>query len=271
MRFKDSVDPGWQWRTHLSFYGRVVDENAEPIAGAEINYSWTNLSSDGSAQETTSSDANGLFSLKDKTGKFLEVRVTKKGFYTPTESHRGFEYAHFFDARYYEPDPRNPVLFHLRTKKGVEGLSSGKLNPPLLADGTPVRLDLLDEGAISSQGQLELAAITNTEDYPPRLFDWRATISVPNGGLVEHNLEFPFEAPEDGYQPTVEFNMWANAPDWRHSIEKSYFIRFDSPPRYGRVQVRFSGATQNASVIYVVNPTGSRNLEEKEKPSSLPP
>jgi hypothetical protein len=255
----------------IDFYGRVLDENEQPISGAQIQAQWSDISFNGASSEDKLSDERGFFSIIGKQGRGLTLRVSKGGYHTLKSQRMSFDYAAFWDANYHEPNPTKPVLFHLRTKKGVEGLSSGKLNPPMLADGTPVRLDLLDDGAISSQGQLELTAITNTEDYPPRFFDWRATISVPNGGLVEHNLEFPFEAPEDGYQPSVEFNMWANAPNWRQSIEKSYFIRFDSPPRYGRVQVRFSGATQNASVIYVVNPTGSRDLEEKEKPSSLPP
>jgi len=124
-----------------------------------------------------------------------------------------------------------------------------------------VRFDLLNGGTVSPDGQLEIAAVTNTEQYPPRIFNWRATILVPGGGLIEHNAEFPFEAPEGGYQPSVEFDMPTNAPDWKRVIEKSYFIEFGSPRRYGRIQIRLNGASQKASVSYWVNPSGSRNLE----------
>lgn len=271
MRLKDRLNPGWEWKIPLSFYGKAVDENNKPVAQAEVFYSWTNLSTEGSSQERTLSDANGLFSLSGKMGKFLEVRVRKDGYHTAKEDSRGFEYADFSDARYYEPDPANPVLFRLRKRHGVEGLITGETVPPLPADGTRVRLDLLEDGGISSGGQLEISATTNTEDYPPRIFDWSGTIAISNGGLVEQNVEFPFQAPEDGYQPSVEFKMWANAPEWRHSVEKNYFIRFGSPPIYGRIRVRFGGATQSASVSYAINPTGSRDLEEKEKPKSVPP
>lgn len=103
--------------------------------------------------------------------------------------------------------------------------------------------------------------MTNTEQYSPRFYDWRATIAVPGGGLVEHSSEFPFEAPQDGYQPGVEFNMSANSPDWQGGIEKTYFIQFGSPPKYGRIQVHFLGASQKVLISFAVNATGSRNLE----------
>lgn len=78
---------------------------------------------------------------------------------------------------------------------------------------------------------------------------------------MEHDLEFPFEAPEGGYMPRVEFNMPATAPDWKRVIERNYFIRFGSPPKYGRIQIRFNGASEKVSLSFAVNPTGSRNLE----------
>ena len=86
---------------------------------------------------------------------------------------------------------------------------------------------------------------------------------VPDGGLLEHALEFPFEAPEHGYVPKVEFKMQAAAPDWKRVVEKNYFIRFGTPPKYGRIHVRFNGASQKVFLKYTVNPSGSRNLETK--------
>ena len=79
---------------------------------------------------------------------------------------------------------------------------------------------------------------------------------------MAHDLEFPFEAPVEGYQPTVEFMMQADSPDWKRQIEKSYFIRFGTPPIYGRIYIRLNGATQKAFLRYTINPTGARNLEK---------
>ena len=261
VRAKELVDHAWEWRMPINFFGRVVDENEQPVPSAKVQLSWTDLSQAGSSQAQTTTDAQGFFSLLNRTGRHLEVRVSKDGYYTPKRQQISFDYAAFWEADYHVPDPNNPVLFHIRKKNQGEALRSGEIRPTMPADGTPVRFDLLNGGRLSPDGQLEIAAVTNTEKYPPKIFNWRATILVPGGGLIEHNAEFPFEAPEDGYQPSVGFDMPTNAPDWKPLIEKSYFIEFGSPPRYGRIQVQINGGSQKASVSYWVNPSGSRNLE----------
>ena len=258
---KRRIDPEYEWKMPINFFGRVVDENEQPVPSAKVELSWTDLSQAGSSQAQTTTDAQGFFSLLNQTGRHLEVRVSKDGYYTLKRQQISFDYAAFWEADYHVPDPNNPVLFHIRKKNQGEALRSGEIRPTMPADGTPMRFDLLNGGRLSPDGQLEIAAVTNTEKYPPKIFNWRATILVPGGGLIEHNAEFPFEAPEDGYQPSVGFDMPTNAPDWKPLIEKSYFIEFGSPPRYGRIQVQINGGSQKASVRYWVNPSGSRNLE----------
>lgn len=264
VREKDRVDRNWEWRMPISFYGRVVDQDNHPIPAAKIEFSWTDLSTAGSSAEATSSAADGTFSLVGKKGRVLEVDVSKEGFYkVRAERLKSFDYAGFWEAKYYEPDPDHPIIFHLRKKGPGERLTSKEIQPPLPAAGDPTRIDLLNGGQVSPNGQIEISAVTNTEKYPPRVFDWHASIAVPDGGLIEHDLEFPFEAPEDGYTSRVAFEMPANAPDWKRNVEKTYFIRFGTPPRYGRIHVRFNGASQKVFLSYIVNPSGSRNLETK--------
>jgi hypothetical protein len=231
VREKDRVDHNWEWRMPINFYGRVLDQNGQPVPAAKIEFGWTDLSAAGSSTETTSSAADGSFSLQGKKGRVLGVDVSKEGYYkVRSERLNSFDYAGFWEANYYEADPARPVTFHLRRKGPGEALSAGETQPPLLPDGAPARVDLLNGGRVSADGQIEISAFTNTEKYPPRRFDWHASIAVPGGGLIEHDLEFPFEAPEDGYAPRVAFEMPANAPNWKRSVEKTYFIRFGTPP-----------------------------------------
>ena len=262
VRTKDKTDRNWEWRMPVNFYGRVVDENDRPIAGAKVDFSLTDLSAEGSSQSSTLTDSGGDFSLTGKTGRVLQVDVSKDGYYKPkSERLKSFDYAGFWEANYHQADRAAPVLFHLRKKGQGESLSVGETRPMVPSDGTPVRLDLFAGGRISNSGQVEVAAVTNTDKYPPRVFDWQASVAIQDGGLVEHNLEFPFEAPKEGYVPKAEFKISAIGPDWKRSIEKSYFIRIGMPPKYGRIRIRFSGASQKVSLQYAVNPTGSRNLE----------
>ena len=42
---------------------------------------------------------------------------------------------------------------------------------------------------------------------------------------------------------------------------KDYYIKFGSPPRYGRLHLETLIEMQGARLTYAINPTGSRNLE----------
>lgn len=263
VRARDKIDRAWEWKMPINFFGRVVDEKERGVSAAKIQAQWSDLSSDGASAEETSSDAEGYFAILGKEGRGITIRVSKEGYYTPKHQQNSFDYAAFWEANYYEPDSAHPVTFHLRRKTGSEGLVAGETQPSLPANGSPIKVDLLHGGQVSANGQIEIIAVTNTEKYPPRVFDWQASITVPDGGLIEHDLEFPFEAPEEGYAPKVEFNMPAGIPDWKRTIEKSYFIRFGKTPTYGRIHVRFNGASQKTFLTYTVNPSGSRNLEIK--------
>jgi hypothetical protein len=265
VREKEKTDPNWEWRTSINFYGRVLDENERPVSDAKVDAQWSDLSATGASSGMVLTDAEGLFAITGKTGRGITIRIVKEGYYTPRRQQTSFDFAAFWEANYYEPDPANPAIFHLRKKGESETLNAGEVQPSVAADGTPVRLDLLSAGRVSPSGQLEITAITNTEKYPPAKFDWRASLIVPEGGLIEHHVEFPFEAPAEGYQPKVEIEMPANSPDWRRSIEKHYFIRFGNPTRYGRIRIRFNGATQRAFLRFAVNPTGSRGLEGNDE------
>ena len=254
-------DPAWEWKRPIAFYGRVVDDAGQPVAGAIVQFEWSDLSAAGASASTATSDDNGEFSLAGVTGRGLTVRVAKEGYYTPRSQRSSFEYAQFWAADYHEADPNRPILFRLQRKGAGENLVQGTLRQILPPDGSPVRIDLLAGGRASAKGQLELSAVTNNEEYPPPVFDWKASIAVADGGLVEHNLEFPFEAPEEGYVSRVDFDMSSQSQNWRAVIEKNFFLRFGTPAKHGRIRLRLSGSSSHVTLTYWVNPTGSRNLE----------
>lgn len=272
-RRREKEDPGYEWKLPINFYGQVIDENERPIENAKIRFQWSNLSPEGAAESETTSDADGFFFLVDKRGNGLSLRVTKEGYDTPQEGNRfRFENARFWDANYYEPDFDHPVVIHLRKKNEAEPLIVGEARPRVLRDGTPLRLDFMKEGEVSPSGQLEIAAWLYKDDYPPQSFDWRAKLSIPGGGLREHHEEFPVVAPEDGYEPQVEWVMNASDPAWKEIVTKTYYFRFGSPPNYGRMRIEIVGARQGVEVDYWLNPSGSRNLEfDPEKRITNPP
>lgn len=268
-RMRDA-DHTFEWKFPINFYGKVVDENDQPVSGASVKFGWNDLSKEGTSRGEAVSDAMGLFELTAKTGKMLQVDVNKEGYYKPSnERLKSFEYADFSDREYYEPDAGNPVVFHLRKKGAGEALLIGRIEINTPANGAPVRVDFLNGGRVSPEGQLEISAVTDTRQYPPRIFDWRATLSVPGGGLLEYNDEFPFSAPEAGYLPQAQFSYPASSPDWKRSVQKHYYIRFGTPAKYGRIQIDLDGGRQLVFVRYWINPSGSPSLEPAAQQTSV--
>src|SRR5271154_7173205 len=67
----------------INFWGKVVDQNGAPIAGATATFT---LSSKAFAEDDSKlvvvTDAKGLFSLTGKTGMGISVWVSKDGYYS---------------------------------------------------------------------------------------------------------------------------------------------------------------------------------------------
>ena len=58
-----AIDQAYEWRTPLSFYGMVVDQQRQPVSGAEVEVSWTNLSPTGSTTKILETGNDGRFAL----------------------------------------------------------------------------------------------------------------------------------------------------------------------------------------------------------------
>lgn len=200
-------DPGWEWKCPISFYGKVVDQDNNPVEGAHVRFDWTDTSPQGTSIKETTSDRGGSFSLEGQHGKFMTVDVSKDGYYTGrTGNHFDFEYASFSDADYYEPNPRSPVLFHLRKKGTAATLIHGDTRYGVTVDGTPHFFDLMTgrkQVGGSPTGDLAIRVIRSVVS-PTYEYTWSASIEAVNGGVLQSGDEFMFEAPEGGYQQSIE-------------------------------------------------------------------
>ena len=256
-------DNSFDWRVPISFYGRVIDETLRPIEDATILFQWSDLSINGASEAKTKSDANGSFSFTNVHGKGLSVRVSKDGYYTTAASRGDFEFANPAEATYYEPSPDNPVVFQLRKRGEGADLIRKTVEVTLPGDGSPKAIDLA-VGKIRLNGELRMQSF---KPWPPRPmsphYDWKVSLNISDGGFVEAHEEFPFEAPETVYEPTFEVNMPASLGDaWKVSAEKTLYFVYGNPKKYGRLNLRTDGNSRYIFIDYVLNPSGSRNLEE---------
>jgi len=265
----------------ISFYGKVVDENDQPVVGAIAHFQWDGTVTNKNALELKddpkisldeTSDRDGLFALKNKTGTALDVSVAKAGYYQFPQN-RGAQYFKYSKMNldsfygigdYFKPDSNNPVLYRLhKAGVGVANLviDEGFL-PDVPFDGTPVNVDLLHRK--TGSGPLEIRQTKPERAKWQTATNWSFSMRISDGGFLEQHEEFPFRPPESGYQPLVEFRFRKGETNWTIGIRKDYYIKFGNPPVYGELQME-TGFYQAKPVLkYVINPNGSRNLEAKQ-------
>ncbi len=256
------------WQRPIEFFGKVIDENSNLVAGAHINFHWMEAPSEnGSRSLNTESDVNGLFSLQNAKGPTLSIVVNKEGYYTSRSTSDSFRYDgdEPFQASWLEP-----IVFHLRKKKeGVDLIQ--KDFPPgigqiwqLRHDGTPIELDFLNGSQnIVGSGQLKLEFWRDVSDRNASIYNWKLQLSIPNGGLVPTDQEFAFEAPEKNYQPSLVIEMLATNRNWRGEVRSKYYIQLPDK-KYGRIDFYFLPYNGVFTVHSAINPTGSRNLEPND-------
>jgi hypothetical protein len=246
----------------IYFYGLVVDENHLPVEGAEARFSQTYTGE----PAPTKTDSSGRFSLSGVSGRYLSVEVSKAGYYTTKTSRQSFDYSP--EGANFQPDLSNPIVFQLRKKgAGAQLVTSAYgVNPRLSLsapkDGSSVWVDFFNR-KMGGEGQMQVSKLTPPYDPNDRSAkEWQITLSIPDGGFVEHNDEFPFEAPQTGYQTVLDFRFTPGKTNWADILRKRYYIAFGQPRKYGWIELE-TGMYSGIRLQYAINPDGSWYLEPK--------
>jgi len=253
------------WQGSINFYGKVEDERNNAVAGATINFDWSEEPKESGFRRTNiTSDAQGLFSLNNERGLSLGVSVGKEGYYPcRTET---FNFGPLKGTPF-QPDSLNPVVFHLHAKgKGASLIATrfpsgiGQI-VQLHHDGTPIEITLMDgQQAAPGTGQLKLELQRDISHPNAKTFDWSFQLSVPNGGLVKTEDEFAFEAPDTGYQPSLTVDMPATNADWTEDFASQYYVQLPGD-KYARINLNLSAYNGTFTLKSWINPSGSRDLE----------
>jgi hypothetical protein len=258
----------FEWKMPISFFGKVVDQDDQPVVGAKIVLQWTDMSDNGTSEQTLFTDSAGRFQLTGVSGKRLAVtQLFKDGYYRANKGiQTSFEYAAFFEPIYHQPDENNPVVFRLRKAGEIPNeLVARETMMGIAPTGQPHYIDLQTTRK-SSEAQADFAVrITRTAPKEQNRYDWSAIIEGVNGaGLIESDDEFMFEAPQKGYKPAYSYQFAESSPDWESNLKRKYYVEAEGGQVYGRLEIEFLPKYQNTAAIAVrffVNPTGSRDLE----------
>lgn len=264
---RDRVDRAWRGKVEIEFYGRVVDENSQPVEGAMIHFSKGDLSEVGTTQLERHSDASGRVSLTGVLGRGMSATAGKTGYYSSHLDRRYFEYAEFSSKDFYQPDPSDPVVFHLRKKELAEALIHRQTLYGLRIDGIPQYIDLRSGKKTTgddSQGDLGLSLVRKASGDPSH-YDWALVLSgVGAGGIAESKEEFMFLAPEGNYEKSILIDQKGGEANYESQAKRSYYVRLSDGRTYARISADIRPKYNEGGAIDIelfLNPSGSRNLE----------
>ena len=97
------------WQGSIEFYGKVVDESSNAVAGAQVAFKWVEVPTEtGNRTAWTESEANGMFSLHGQHGLSLSVSVSKDGYYASRRDNDTFNFGPL-EGEPFAPDQAKPV------------------------------------------------------------------------------------------------------------------------------------------------------------------
>ena len=260
------------------FYGKVVDQNGDPVVGAELRATVVSRTGVGTALVTGEdqskkaldavTDESGRFMLDGGTGFGLLLdKIEKPGYVLKPYTKSQFMYGQLLrdptSSRFHHPDRAKPVVFRM--------WKLGKLEP--LHVWRAVSIYAGRKGRMQDHF-FSLETMKATTEEPPvwdvfvdgeRREDgsWWAQMSVFEGGLqIVDEDGFLFEAPQEGYESKLRFEGESD-----RDVKGPFSVYLTS--RGGSIHASFlmklspwtAGGVHFDLKDVRVNPHGSRNLQ----------
>lgn len=254
------IDPSFDWKMPIEFYGKVVDEYEQPIVGASAVLTWT--ISQETPWKSILTDHEGRFQIANVLGKILSVRIYHTNYYGGMNSYGSYEYADFSQNDFHTPDSNNPVIFRLKKKGPREPMYRWDYCSDIQTNGRPIWFDVARR-RVGETGDFGVAYKRQAPERGPDT-DFTVTfIAAPGAGLLLSEEEFMFEAPIEGYRNLYSFEEKGLEPGSKNLIKSTYYLR-TTKGHYAKVnaevaQYNSPGGQVNLSIYH--NPSGSRNLE----------
>jgi len=251
------------------FYGKVVDQNGQPVAGADVSVE-VNLAIGRGSSQKTQTDAAGLFQFTGLRGRSLNITPEKKGF--QIEGHglglKGMNGP--------ETSPDNRTIYTMWKLKGPEPMMHKEVNSrKIQPDGRVFTVDFvkneITEGT-NAAGDILVQIQRPPQVKPREQYDWSFVMTVIDGGFIEvTNDAYLNEAPESGYQQKYQMNRYAtNVVNFStyplYRTERTFFLKSRGGQVYGHFHISeldpdYRGGMAALHLESYINPAGSRNLE----------
>jgi len=251
-------DPAFDWKTSIKFDGLVLDENNQPLPGAQVK--WNTTTAQGNGNGETVSGADGRFFI-GTSGKVMLVSVTKEGYRTLPKPY-DFEFSAFYQDNYYDNDKEHPATFHLRKIPPAEPIyiTHGGGQNDLVGD--QISIKTRSSGVVHGE-QLEgmwIQFVQGPQNGPGRE-QYKIILGTSQGGGVILATEDADEmAPQSGYQTPLDTQIIADYIGHRFISVKAFFK--DGAGHFGSVTFDIELGGHNLVLRYFLkyNPSSGRSL-----------
>jgi hypothetical protein len=256
----------------IDFYGRVIDQDNNPVAGVIITYDLGGLYlAPGTGFGEITTNEKGEFNIDDGRGLDIYFRNMSKPGYQYQFSNDGGTSVPFYTINNLEWDKtskKNPYVFTLWRIDRYPEVVKSRGNIEAKPEEKDHTLDFMDRTKPLVLKGLQEGDLQITIDKAKLNENGIVKISALNGGLQETDDLYPFRAPANGYIPTVEYKLVyrSHFKDFDELFKKFYFTSRNGEV-YGYVEMEVKpNWNDNYAVFlqYVVNKEKGRDLLVKE-------
>ncbi len=226
------------------FYGRVIDQDDQPVAGAVAHvsvHSWK----DGAQRLEFRADQDGRFTVEAPSADSMSIReLSCDGYSMPPDRRYGTWGFYFGASQTYQPDPRNPVVYRLSKRKGnLQPMIHCGVFRTYRPKGEKFGAWFIRQEGNPLQDDLWFSLERAPDKSIRSGFTWTFKVGVDEGGIQRADMTRPsWEAPADGYFPLLE---WSGQPTGVSKIDEWVFVKLRNGKYYARLNVRMSVATDN--------------------------
>lgn len=259
----------------IEFYGRVVDQNSDPVAEAQVIISISAYS----APITTygikvdvkdvilKTDKRGNFELHNERGTSLHLlKIEKKGFVFLYDDKQVDYYYSPAAEKKHHPDKANPVIFKMRKKEPPTFVIPGGFGLSFVQGEVEKEIDLVTRRA-TELGKLGTSKFLKNEHVDIRIkakmsedkANYNITFNTPddNSGIVER-AELLYVVPEEGYKPSKTVTVPVTS-----QVKKYIYIKSRKGSVYARLDIEIKANKENISLSIKswTNSNGERNVD----------
>jgi hypothetical protein len=256
--------------TAIVFYGKVKDQNGQPVTGAKVkgelmHFSLNALYFVGESDATAETDTNGNFTFQNLKGKEFSIASIKKEgyeFIAGENPNRSFKYVSPRQEEKFTPIIGNPIVFLLH-KKNDPGLVISKDCQMILKpiwEGFEIDLFKGFKDPLTKVVKEKIKSdiiISINPALDPGVFSVDISAVGENNGLIEKSGDLHV-APEGGYQPSMTYTITKG-----QETKKTIYHKGRNSKVYSRLEITLKPIETGIAVRaeFFINIVGLKNTE----------